>query len=82
MPRYKVLTPIEHNQTLYLPEDSQAPASAKSLSHGMDIPVDASGTIELDEVQASSFVQGQIAALPTSSSRNEESKRQRGRTQR
>jgi hypothetical protein len=82
MPKYKVVKPIEHNQTLYLPETSDAPASAKSVSNGMDIPVDASGTVELDEAQASSLRDGQIAPLPASSPVSEEPKRQHGRTQR
>lgn len=82
MPKYKIARPIEHNQTLYLPETNAAPANAKSASHGMVIPVDASGTIELDEAQASSFRHGQIAALPASSSVSEEPKPQRGRAQR
>jgi hypothetical protein len=82
MPKYKVLKPIEHNQTLYLPGTNAAPANAKSVSNGMDIPVDPSGTIELDEAQASSLRHGQIAALPASSPVSEEPKRQHGRTQR
>lgn len=82
MPKYKIVKPIEHNQTLYLPETTAAPANAKSASHGKEIPVDTSGTIELDEAQASSFRHGQIAELPASSPVSEEPKRQHGRTQR
>lgn len=82
MPKYRVLTPIEHNQTLYLPETNAAPASAKSVGNGRDIRVDGSGTIELDEAQASSLTQGQIAPLPSPSSTTEEPKPQRGRSQR
>jgi hypothetical protein len=81
MPKYKIIRPIVHNQTLYVPATDPAPANATSVSHGMKIPVDASGTIELDEAQAASFRHGQIAPLPASSPVSEGPKR-RGRTER
>ena len=80
MPKYRVVTAIEHNQILYLPEANAPVANAKSVSNGKDIPVDNSGTIELDGAQASSFTQGQIAPLAAPST-TEEPKRQRGRSQ-
>jgi hypothetical protein len=81
MPKYKVVKPIEHNQTLYLPETAAGPASVKSVSHGMEIPVDASGTIDLDETQATNFRHGQIAPHAEPSATGVEPKRH-GRTQR
>jgi len=64
MPKYKVLRPIEHNQSLYLPAGSAAPPRTSSASHGQEIPVDAAGTIELDDDQARALVHGQIAPAP------------------
>ncbi|HUI42087.1 MAG TPA: hypothetical protein VL523_08970 [Terriglobia bacterium] len=67
MPKYKVLRPIEHNQTLYLPKDASAPSKAKSAGHGQEIQVDVSGTIELDSEQAQILVHGQTALVSESS---------------
>lgn len=80
MPKYRVVTAIEHNQILYLPDTNAALANAKSVGNGKDIPVDNSGTIELNEAQVSSLTQGQIAPLAVPST-TEEPKRQRGRSQ-
>jgi len=66
MPNYRVLRPIERNQKLYLPETRTGPEKVKSVGHGQDIPVDASGMIELDEEEARSFRDGQIEAIPES----------------
>jgi len=79
MPKYKVAMAIEHNQTLYLPKTANAPVSAKSVSHGKDIPVDASGTIELSEAEAANFRDGQIAPLDASSPVSEEPNRSAAR---
>ncbi len=62
MPKYKVLRAIEHNLKLYLPELPDAVATAKSAGNGSDIPVDASGSIELSESEAAAFIEGQVAA--------------------
>lgn len=63
MPKYKVLRPIEHNQTLYLPKEVPAPSTVKSAGHGQEIQVDASGAIELDGEQAQALVNGQTALV-------------------
>jgi hypothetical protein len=56
MPKFKVLSVIEHNETLYWPEPPVgAPAPPKmspSFGHGKPAPVDASGVIELSEDDA------------------------------
>jgi hypothetical protein len=57
MARYGVLRPIEHNLKLYIP------AIATSAANGNEIPVDASGWIELSEQEASRFVHGQIQPM-------------------
>ncbi len=55
MPKYKVLSPIEHDRTLYVPEGAW-PADAKkeaaSSSHGNPVPVNTSGVIQLNDQQA------------------------------
>jgi hypothetical protein len=60
MAKFKVLRPIEHNLKLYLPELPDALPTAKSAGHGGDIPLDASGTIELEELAAAALIDGQI----------------------
>lgn len=60
MPKYKVLRAIEHNLKLYLPELADAVATTKSAGNGSDIPVDASGSIELSEPEAAALIEGQI----------------------
>jgi hypothetical protein len=57
MAKYKVVRPIEHNNTLYLPA-----GEARSASHG-DIAVDSSGTIELSVQEAAHFTSGQLVPL-------------------
>lgn len=80
MPKYKVLRPIEHNQKLYLPEMPDALPTVKSAGHGGDIPVDASGIIELSEQESAALVDGQIPLdesgrpLPTAESKGGPSK--------
>ena len=67
MAKYKVLTPVEHNEVLFWPEAAHGASSKESPSfgNGQAIPVDASGTIELSEEQAKPLlVGGAIAAIP------------------
>ena len=64
MPKYKVLKPIEHDNVLYLPAGSDAPETVKSVGHGEDIPVDASGFIDLTPEQAAQMTCGQIEGDP------------------
>jgi len=61
MAKYKVLRPIEHNNKLYLPAGEAITGTAKSASHGGDISVDSSGTIELTAQEAARFTNGQLA---------------------
>jgi len=63
MPKYKVLRPIEHNQKLYLPEMPDALTTVKSSGSGGDIPVDATGAIELSEKEASALDLGQVGPI-------------------
>jgi hypothetical protein len=55
MPKYEVIQPIEVYGTLYLPENENAPRTAKSFSHGREIAVDASGLIELTAEEAAAI---------------------------
>jgi len=64
MAKYKVVRPIEHNNKLYLPAGEATTGTAKSASHGGNIPVDSSGTIELTAPEAAGFTNGQLAPLP------------------
>lgn len=78
MPKFQVLRPVEHNQILYLPKDSAAAAKVKSAGHGQDIPVDASGTIDLETEGATALTSGQIAPLegpPESASQSKRTRR-------
>ena len=63
MAKYKVVRPIEHNNKLYLPAGEATTGKAKSASHGGDIPVDSSGTIELTPQEAAHFTNGQLVPL-------------------
>lgn len=63
MPRFKVLRPIEHSLCLYLPADAAVPEKAKSAAHGGDIPVDASGTIDLSDAEATVLTRGQVEPI-------------------
>jgi hypothetical protein len=60
MAKYKVVRPIEHNNKLYLPAGGATTGTAKSASHGGDIPVDNSGIIDLTEQEAEKFKNGQV----------------------
>jgi len=73
MAKFKVLSPIEHNETHYWPGPQIGPDGAPlpvpkespSFGHGRAIPVDASGVIELDEATARPLVAGKaLAPLP------------------
>jgi hypothetical protein len=69
MAKYQVLRPIEHDQKLFLPQGAPSPAAARSVSHGHEIAVDASGVIELSEQQAAAFANGQVALIPEAQGR-------------
>jgi hypothetical protein len=58
MAKYKILRPVEHNRKLYVP------ATAPSAADGTEIEVDASGSIELSDAEASQLTLGQIQAFP------------------
>jgi len=61
MAKFTVLRPIEYNQVLYMPQGPTDVVRAKSADNGGDIPVDASGAIELDAAVAETFTGSQIA---------------------
>jgi hypothetical protein len=63
MPKFKVVAPVEHDQTLYLPKGGTPAARVKSVGNGQEIPVDSSGVIELDEVQAQALKHGQVVPV-------------------
>ncbi len=67
MAKYKVLKPIEHNQVLHVPQGTTKAVKVKSAGYGGEIPVDASGTIELDATAARACTAGQIAPPAPSS---------------
>jgi hypothetical protein len=79
MPRFQVLRPVEHNQILYLPPGATAGIKARSAGHGRQIPVDASGTIELDDASARAFTGGQIAPFLAASAEAPEAKQVKGK---
>ena len=62
MAKFKVLTPIEHNQQHFWPEAPvgapDPPKMAPSFSNGQPVPVNASGTIELSEADAKPLLTG------------------------
>ena len=58
MAKFKVLTPVEHNETHYWPEQDKAPKESPSFGHGQAIPVDASGVIELSDEHAKPLLVG------------------------
>ena len=58
MAKYKIIRPVEHNRKLYVP------ATTPSAADGTEIEVDASGSIELSDQEASQLTQGQIQAFP------------------
>ncbi len=60
MPKYRVLRPIERNRVLHLPQTQQAPEKALSGADGKEIPVDASGYIELTTEEEAAFTAAQI----------------------
>jgi hypothetical protein len=62
MAKYKVLSVIEHNETLYWPEPPvgapEPPKTSPSFGHGRTAPVVASGVIELSEDDANPLLVG------------------------
>jgi hypothetical protein len=77
MPKFKVLTPIEHNETHYWPEPAVGapapPKEAPSFGHGRSIPVNPSGVIELSEAEAKPLLTGNAIA-PTKAPREKKEK--------
>jgi hypothetical protein len=74
MSQYKVLRPIEHNRKLYLPETKTGPERVKSVGDGQEIPVDASGTIDLNEKEAQRLKDGRIETISESAGPGKQSK--------
>lgn len=63
MPKYQVLTAIEHNGTLYIPKAENSPKfapTAGARTGSMQVPVNSSGVIELTEQQAAIMLHGQL----------------------
>jgi hypothetical protein len=62
MAKYKVLSVIEYNETLYWPEPPvgapEPPKTSPSFGHGRPAPVVASGVIELSEDDAKPLLVG------------------------
>lgn len=63
MAKFRVLRPIEYSGKVYLPEAAGDTSISKSAGNGRDIPVDASGVIELSESQAAKLTFGQIEPI-------------------
>ena len=63
MPKYAVLAPIEHSGILFIPAVENPPEKLPTSGHagGGLVAVDASGVIELTELEAAPMVHG---ALP------------------
>jgi len=60
---YRVVRPIEHNNKLYIPAGTAIARTVKSASHGGEISVDDSGTVELTPQEAARFTNGQIVPV-------------------
>ncbi len=60
MPKYQVLLPIEHNGTIFVCADTNAPEKARGAGMPGMRPVDVSGEIELTEKEAAPLVHGQV----------------------
>lgn len=67
MARFKVLRPIEHSQRLYVVAGADASEKVKSVAHGGDIEVDATGEIELSDAEAAPLNRGQVERLDAAS---------------
>jgi hypothetical protein len=67
MPKFQILRPVEHNQILYVRPGATEAVRARSAGHGGEIPVDASGTIDLEAPAAEAFTRGQIAPVGAAS---------------
>ena len=68
MATFKVLRQIEHSLRLYLPAGTATTGKAKSVAHGGDIDVDATGEIELSESEAAAFNRGQVEPIDAEAS--------------
>jgi len=66
MPKFRVVAPVEHDLTLYLPKGVTAAATVKSVGNGQEISVDSSGVIEMDEAHAKALTRGQVVPLSDS----------------
>jgi hypothetical protein len=77
MAKYKVLRPIEHNLKLYLPatpdsgpeRSGRTPDRLPSGGHGLDIPLDTSGVIDLTEAEAAAMTAGQVEPIKKAAAR-------------
>jgi len=62
VPKYKVVSVIEHNEKQYWPEPPvgapPAPKEAPGFGSGRPVPVDASGSLELSEAEAAHLLRG------------------------
>jgi hypothetical protein len=63
MAKFKVMAPVEHDLTLYLPQGVTPKGTVKSVGNGQEIPVNTSGEIELDEAQARALKRGQVVPV-------------------
>jgi hypothetical protein len=78
MAKFRVLAPVEHDQTLYMPKDDvTAGGKVKSAGNGQEILVDSSGVIELDEAQAKALGNGQVEPISAPAEASPDSKRTR-----
>ena len=78
MAKFRVLSPVEHDQTLYVPKDDvTAGGKVKSAGNGQEILVDSSGVIELDETQAKALGNGQVEPVSGPTEASPDSKRTR-----
>jgi hypothetical protein len=81
MPKFKVLSGIEHNEKLYVPpgttaaqwspvldaDGKQTGWTAPSAAHGRPVPVDDSGAIELTKLEAGPLrAAGVVTEVPES----------------
>lgn len=77
MAKFRVLAPVEHDQTLYMPKDVTVGGKVKSAGNGQEILVDSSGVIELDEAQAKALGNGQVVPISAPAEASPDSKRTR-----
>ena len=77
MPRFKVVAPLEHDKTLYIPKSDSAPVKVKSVGNGQEIPVDSSGVVDLDETYSKALNRGQVVPISEQADARPDSKRTR-----